>query len=195
MRSKSNLNPEPCGRPSGGAARKSEPALACGAVDAAFHEKYMRLAQAEAAKAETEGEVPAGCVVVVPGGDGSPRIVGRAHNMAEALKDPTAHAEMLAITQATAAVGDWRLENAILYVTKEPCPMCGGAIVLARVPFVVWGADDPKRGAHTVFRMFEHPGINHHPDVLPGVCRDACLEQLQGFFRSRRLKKPPSREN
>ena len=92
----------------------------------------MRLAQAEAAKAEAEGEVPAGCIVVVAGDDGRPRVVGRAHNMTEALKDPTAHAEMLAITQATAAVGDWRLENAILYVTKEPCPMCGGAIVLAR---------------------------------------------------------------
>ncbi|MGI5868045.1 MAG: nucleoside deaminase [Kiritimatiellia bacterium] len=153
----------------------------------------MRQAQAEAAKAEAEGEVPAGCVIVVPGADGRPRVVGRSHNMTEALKDPTAHAEMLAITQATAAVGDWRLERAILYVTKEPCPMCGGAIVLARVPLVVWGVDDPKRGAHTVFKMFEHPGVNHHPEVLSGVCRDACLDQLQGFFRTRRKK--PAQED
>ena len=186
MRCKSSLKPEPRDLPPDGALTKSAPPPAFGAVDAAFHEKYMRLAQAEAAKAEAEGEVPAGCIVVVAGDDGRPRVVGRAHNMTEALKDPTAHAEMLAITQATAAVGDWRLENAILYVTKEPCPMCGGAIILARVPFVVWGVDDPKRGAHTVFRMFEHPGVNHHPGVLSGVCRDACLEQLQGFFRSRR---------
>ena len=159
-----------------------------GAVDAAFHEKYMSMAIAEAARSEIEGEVPAGCVVVIVDADGRPRVAGRAHNMTEALKDPTAHAEMLAITQAAAAAGDWRVERAILYVTKEPCPMCGGAIVLARIPLVVWGVDDPKRGAHTVFGMFEHPGVNHHPAVLSGICREACLEQLQTFFRTRRQK-------
>ena len=142
---------------------------------------FIRLAIEQARLALARGEVPVGAVVTCGG-----EILSTAHNGPITLNDPSAHAEMLAITQATAAVGDWRLENAILYVTKEPCPMCGGAIILARVPFVVWGVDDPKRGAHTVFRMFEHPGVNHHPGVLSGVCRDACLEQLQGFFRSRR---------
>jgi tRNA(adenine34) deaminase len=163
-------------------------------LDGAFHEKYMGLAYAEASKAEAEGEVPAGCVVVSVSetGDG-PRVIGKAHNMTEGLKDPTAHAEVLAITQAASAVGDWRISDAILYVTKEPCPMCGGAIVLARIPFIVWGVDDPKRGAHTVFGIFESPGINHHPVVLTGVCKEACLEQVQSFFRGRRVecKKPP----
>lgn len=157
-------------------------------LDGSFHETYMRMAYAEACKAETEGEVPAGCVIVsVSATGGLSRVIGKAHNMTEALKDPTAHAEMLAITQAAEAVGDWRISDAILYVTKEPCPMCGGAIVLARIPFIVWAIDDPKRGAHTVFKIFENPGINHHPNVLAGICKEACLAQLQSFFRSRRI--------
>ena len=158
-------------------------------LEAAFHERYMSMAYAEASKAATDGEVPAGCVIVsVPTTGAIPKIIGKAHNMTEALKDPTAHAEMLAITQAADAVGDWRISDSILYVTKEPCPMCGGAIVLARIPFVVWALDDPKRGAQSVFRIFENVGINHHPTVLTGICKEACLEQLQSFFRSRRLE-------
>ena len=151
--------------------------------DPAFHEKWMAMALEEARAAAAEGEVPMGCVVVrlLPGGVARP--VGRAHNRVEALKDPTAHAEMLAITQAASEVGDWRLSDCALYVTKEPCPMCGGATVLGRLALAAWAASDPKRGAHTVFGMFSHPGLNHRPAVLPGVGPAAALEELQGFFR------------
>ena len=163
-------------------------------LGAPFHEKYIGMAYAEAAKAAADGEVPAGCVIVLVSDDGSvSRIVGKAHNMTETLKDPTAHAEMLAITQASSAVGDWRLTDCILYVTKEPCPMCGGAIVLARIPYVVWSVDDPKRGAQTFFKIFEAPGINHHPQILTGVCREACLAQLQSFFQERRSESKAGR--
>ena len=157
-------------------------------LGAEFHEKHMKMAFAAAEKGVEAGEIPAGCVIVSVasglGGHGS--IIGKAHNMTESLKDPTAHAEVLAITQAAAAVGDWRIVDSILYVTKEPCPMCGGAIVLARVPYVVWAVDDPKRGADTVFGVFKNPGINHHPQIVTGVMRDECLAQLQAFFRARR---------
>jgi len=156
-------------------------------LDNTFHEKYIGMAYDEAVKAATDGEVPAGCIIVAfSENEATPRIVGKAHNMTESLKDPTAHAEVLAITQAAAAVGNWRISNSILYVTKEPCPMCGGAIVLARIPFIVWAIDDPKRGAQTVFKIFDNPGINHHPTVVSGICREKCLEQLQSFFKSRR---------
>ena len=143
----------------------------------------MRVALREAQAAADAGEVPAGCVIIRVS-DGA--ILGKAHNLTESLKDPTAHAEILAITQAAAATGDWRLTDTVLYATKEPCPMCGGAIVLARIPLVVWGIDDPKRGAHSVFNIFASPGINHHPSLLPGILRDDCLAQLQTFFRERR---------
>ena len=153
------------------------------------HANYMKMAFAEAEKASEEGEVPAGCVIVsMAEGERGGAILGKAHNMTEALKDPTAHAEILAITQAASAVGDWRITDSVLYVTKEPCPMCGGAIVLSRIPFVVWAVEDAKRGAHTVFGIFDNPGVNHHPAVLQGVMRGECLEQLQGFFRDKREK-------
>lgn len=155
-------------------------------VCSAEDEKYMRLALAEAAQAEAEGEVPAGCIIIQHREQAPPKLVGRAHNMTESLKDPTAHAEVLAITQAAAALGDWRLENTTLYVTKEPCPMCGGAIILARISRVVWGIDDPKRGAHTVFHLFDHPGVNHHPSIQTGILQTDCLSQFQAFFRARR---------
>jgi Cytosine/adenosine deaminases len=149
----------------------------------AFHEKHMRAAMREAALAADAGEVPAGCVII----DASTgAILGKAHNMTESLKDPTAHAEVLAITQAATALGDWRLANAMLYATKEPCPMCGGAIVLARIPFVVWGLGDPKRGAQTTFKIFDAPGINHHPTTLEGILSADCLAQFQTFFREKR---------
>lgn len=161
-------------------------------LNAAFHEKYMRMALSEAEKGADAEEVPAGCVIVkLPITDNEvPQVIGKAHNMTESLKDPTAHAEILAITQAAAAVGNWRITNSILYVTKEPCPMCGGAIVLARIPYVVWAVDDPKRGAQTVFKIFDKPGINHHPTVLSGILREPCLALLQSFFKSRRNQKP-----
>ena len=166
-----------------------------------FDEYFMRMALREAEKAAADGEVPTGCVIVAPAvvepaHDGHPavfdenpsvaRILGRAHNMTEGLKDATAHAEMLAMSAAFQSVGDWRLCGARLYVTKEPCPMCAGGIVLARPDAVVWGVSDPKRGGGTVFDIFGHPGINHHPEVVAGVCEAESKAVLQAFFRERR---------
>lgn len=157
----------------------------------AFHAYFMRLALREAAKAAEAGEVPTGCVIVRrPQRDDLPlaavRVLARAHNQTETLKDATAHAEMIALTQASAALGDWRLVDTILYVTKEPCAMCAGAIVLARVPLVAWGLSDPKRGGHSVFSILNHPGLNHRPELLPGVLEPECRDLFQGFFRARR---------
>ena len=154
-------------------------------------EHFMAMALREAEKAACDGEVPTGCVIVeMPEGEVSMpaecRILGRAHNQTEGLTDATAHAEMLALSQAFAAKGNWRLTGCRLYVTKEPCPMCAGAIVLGRLDAVVWGASDPKRGGSTVFDIFRHPGINHHPELLAGVKEDACVAVLKDFFRSRR---------
>ena len=156
-------------------------------------EHFMAMALREAEKAAADGEVPTGCVIVeIPeGGVSMPaecRILGRAHNQTEGLTDATAHAEMLALSQAFAAKGNWRLTGSRLYVTKEPCPMCAGAIVLGRLDAVVWGASDPKRGGSTVFDIFRHPGINHHPELVPGVMEDACLAVLKDFFRTRRMQ-------
>ncbi len=158
----------------------------------AFHEHAMRLALREAQKAAEAGEVPAGCVIIARPSDPlapplTARVLARAHNQTELLKDPTAHAEMIAITQAAAAVRDWRLTDTILYVTKEPCPMCAGAIVLARIPVVVFGVPDPKRGgAVSVFNILGHPNLNHRPQVIAGVLEPECRAILQQFFRERR---------
>lgn len=154
-------------------------------------EYFMSMALREAEKAADDGEVPTGCVIVeMPEGEVSMpaecRILGRAHNQTEGLTDATAHAEMLALSQAFAAKGNWRLTGCRLYVTKEPCPMCAGAIVLGRLDAVVWGASDPKRGGSTVFDIFRHPGINHHPELVPGVKEAASVAILKDFFRSRR---------
>jgi len=156
-----------------------------------FHSYFMRQAFREAVKASDAGDVPAGCVIVRrPTAPDQPlaavRVLGRAHNQTELLKDATAHAEMIALTQAASALGDWRLLDTVLYVTKEPCAMCAGAIVLARVPLVVWGVSDPKRGGHSVFSILNHAGLNHRPEILTGVLEDECRELLRGFFRSRR---------
>ena len=162
-----------------------------------FDRFFMRMALREAEKAAADGEVPTGCVIVEPaplaGGDCAfdpdpltARILARAHNQPEMLRDATAHAEMLALTAAAATKGAWRLTGTRLYVTKEPCPMCAGAIVLARVPTVVWGVSDPKRGGGTVFNIFAHPGINHHPEIVTGVLEEDSLAILQVFFRRRR---------
>ena len=156
-----------------------------------FDAYFMRMALREAEKAAADGEVPTGCVVVEEPEDpdmppSAVRILGRAHNQTEMLADATAHAEMLALSSAFAARGNWRLTGTRLYVTKEPCPMCAGAIVLARIGTVVWGLDDPKRGGATTFNIFEHPGINHHPVVVRGVLEEACRDVLVSFFRQRR---------
>ncbi len=157
----------------------------------AFDEFFMRMALREAEKAASDGETPTGCVIVEEPADenaspSSVRILGRAHNQTEGLVDATAHAEMLALSSAFQIRGNWRLLNTRLYVTKEPCPMCAGAIVLARVPVVVWGASDPKRGGSTVFDIFRHPGINHHPRIVQGVLEEPCVDVLKEFFRLRR---------
>ena len=166
-----------------------------------FDVYFMKMALREAARAADAGEVPLGAVVVAPAviesaHDGHPavcdpdptaaKILGRAHNMPEGLRDATAHAEMLALSAAFQAVGDWRLAGARLYVTKEPCPMCAGAIVLARLDAVVWGVSDPKRGGGTTFGIFDHPGVNHHPEIVTGVCEAESKAILQEFFRERR---------
>ena len=156
-----------------------------------FDRFFMAMALREAEKAADDGEVPTGCVVVEEPADPSAppsaaRILGRAHNQTEGLLDATAHAEMLALTAAFNARGNWRLTGTTVYVTKEPCPMCAGALVLARPARIVWGVSDPKRGGSTVFDIFRHPGINHHPELAEGVLEEPCRHVLQEFFRSRR---------
>ncbi len=163
-------------------------------MDASFDEFFMRMALREAEKAAADGEVPTGCVIVEEPEDpaqppSAVRILGRAHNQTEMLSDATAHAEMLALSAAFEAKGNWRLTGTRLYVTKEPCPMCAGAIILARVGTVVWGVSDPKRGGGTTFNIFEHPGINHHPAVVEGVLEEPCKAVLVDFFRRRRAEK------
>jgi tRNA(adenine34) deaminase len=154
------------------------------------HEGFMRQALRQAVLAAEDGEVPAGCVIVNRAARGewaAGAVIGRAHNQTERLKDPTAHAEMIAITQAAGALRDWRLTDTVLYVTKEPCAMCAGAIVLARIPTVVFGVPDPKRGgAVSVFTILNHPALNHRCEVVSGVLADECRALLQDFFRERR---------
>ena len=140
---------------------------------------FMQQALVEAQQAFAEGEVPVGAVIVHEG-----RIIASAHNQREQLRDPTAHAEMIAITQAAESVGDWRLENCALYVTLEPCAMCAGAIVLARIPTVVYGATDPKAGAvQSLYRILGDERLNHRCTVTTGIRADACGEILSEFFR------------
>jgi len=151
-------------------------------------EHYMRMALREAQTAATEDEVPTGCIIVKHGDnpDEIGTVIGRAHNRVETLHDATAHAEMIAITQAAASNGDWRLTDTTLYVTKEPCPMCAGAIVLARIPTVIFGLSDPKRGGISVFNILNHPGLIHRCEVISGLLEDECRTILQDFFRAKR---------
>ena len=156
---------------------------------------FMRLALRQAAKANAAEEVPTGCVIIEnPESDdlmpAAIRIIGRSHNQTETLRDPTAHAEMIAITQAADAIGDFRLTNTTLYVTKEPCAMCAGAIILARIPRVVYGAIDPRRGGHSVFGILHHPALIHRAEVSQGTLGDECGAILKDFFARRRLKNP-----
>ena len=147
-----------------------------------MHEHFMRLALAEAAQALAEGEVPIGALIVH-----ADRVIASAHNQREQLKDPTAHAEMIAITQAAGALGDWRLADCTLYVTLEPCPMCAGAIVQARIPLVVYGATDPKAGAvQSLYQLLGDPRLNHRAQIVPGVLGDQCGYVLTRFFQEQR---------
>jgi tRNA(adenine34) deaminase len=146
------------------------------------HDRFMRTALQEAQAALDEDEVPIGAVIVHDG-----RAIARAHNQRERLRDPTAHAEMIAITQAAAALGSWRLEGCTLYVTLEPCPMCAGAIVQARIPLVVYGAADPKAGAvESLYRLLNDPRLNHRAEAVPGVLAAPCAEILTRFFQKQR---------
>ncbi len=151
-----------------------------GAID--LDEHYMRVAINEARCAAENGDVPVGAVVVHNGA-----IIGRGHNQRELLQDPTAHAEMLALTAGAAGLDSWRLLDCTLYVTLEPCVMCTGAIVLARIPRVVFGAPDPKGGAcGSLFDIASDSRLNHRVDVVSGVLEEQCAEILRAFFRQQR---------
>lgn len=146
--------------------------------------EFMSLAIAEARLALTHGDVPIGAVIVHEG-----EIIGRGHNRREIDNDPTAHAEMIAIRQASQALGEWRLESATLYCTLEPCCMCAGAIVLARIPRVVYGAIDEKAGcAGSIADILRHTKLNHRVDVFPACKADECSLLLSDFFQTLRKK-------
>lgn len=146
------------------------------------HEHYMRMALGEAEQALAENEVPVGAIIVQ-----GERVIAAAHNQREMLKDPTAHAEMVAITQAAGHLGDWRLSGCVLYVTLEPCIMCCGAILQARIPTVVYGATDPKAGAAgSLFHLLSDARLNHRCAIEPGVLAAPCGEILTHFFQQQR---------
>jgi tRNA(adenine34) deaminase len=148
-----------------------------------FHVEHMEMALDEARTAFGEDEVPVGAVIVSL----TRGVIARAHNQREVLKDPTAHAEMIAITQAAQAMASWRLEGCILYVTLEPCPMCAGAVVAAQLPMVVYGAVNAKAGAcDTLYQIPNDPRLNHRARVLGGVLADRCATVLTEFFAAKR---------
>jgi tRNA(adenine34) deaminase len=150
--------------------------------DAEADRRYMRLALGEAEAAAGEDEVPIGAIIVQEG-----RVIASAHNQREQLHDQTAHAEMIAITQAAEALGSWRLEGCVLYVTLEPCAMCAGAIVQARLPTVVYGAADPKAGAvASLYQLLSDERLNHRCQIVPGVLAGPCGTILTEFFRRQR---------
>ena len=147
--------------------------------------KALRLA----GKAYEAEEVPVGALVVRAG-----KVIGRAYNQVELLKDATAHAEMLALTQAEAAVGDWRLTDCDLYVTKEPCVMCAGALVHVRIRRVIFGCVDPRSGAAgSLMNLLQHPALNHHCEIVSGILQQECADILQDFFRRKRAGDPGAR--
>ena len=144
----------------------------------------MREALRMAEKAREADEVPVGAVVVREG-----KIIARAYNQVELLKDATAHAEMLALTQAEAAMNDWRLTDCDLYVTKEPCVMCAGAIVHTRIRRIIFGCADPRSGgAGGIINLLQHPALNHHCQITAGVLENECASILQEFFRKKRAQ-------
>jgi tRNA(adenine34) deaminase len=152
---------------------------------------FMGEALRQATRAYEAEEVPVGAVIVREG-----RIIARAFNQVELLKDATAHAEMLAITQAEESLGDWRLNECTLYVTKEPCPMCAGAVVHVRLKRVVFGASDNKAGAAGgVLNLLQFPSFNHRSEITGGVREPECKALLQSFFSEQRLKNKPGSRN
>jgi len=149
------------------------------------HGYFMEIALREAQMAFDEAEVPIGAIVVV-----GEQIYGRGHNQTETLKDATAHAEMLAITSAAEKMGDWRLEEATLYSTIEPCAMCAGASVLSRIDTIVYGAPDPRFGAcGSLFEIPTDPRLNHRIEIIPGVMEQEAIDLMQTFFRQLRAQK------
>jgi tRNA(adenine34) deaminase len=147
------------------------------------HIEFMLRALAEAEKAKRSGEIPVGAVLIAENNE----LLSAAHNQTIALKDPTAHAEILAMRQAAAILDNYRLLNTTLYVTVEPCPMCMGAVIHARISQVVYGVCDPKWGAAgSLYNFAVDQRFNHQPDVVSGICEDQCKQLMQDFFISRR---------
>jgi tRNA(adenine34) deaminase len=150
-----------------------------------IHERFMELALREAEKAYEFNEVPVGAVVVLNG-----NVIGKGYNQTESLKDPTAHAEIIAITAAANSIGSSRLEGASLYVTLEPCPMCAGAIVLARIKNLIFGAYDTKAGAcSTLYNIVQDKRLNHQVFITPQIMEEKCSRILKSFFTNLRLVK------
>ena len=158
-------------------------------LPAANDERWMDYALKDAGQALKRKEVPIGAVIVLEN-----RIIGRGYNQTETLQDPTAHAEMIAITAAATYLGSRRLEDSTLYVTLEPCAMCAGAIVLARIPRLVFGAFDPKAGAcGTLYNLVQDTRLNHRVDLVGGICAEQCGVLLKEFFAKARAGSDPDR--
>jgi len=148
-------------------------------------ERFMRMAVEAAKIAEDNGDIPIGAVIVLEN-----KIIAKAYNQREQLADPTAHAEIIALTQAAAALENWHLNGCTMYVTLEPCPMCAGALVLSRMDRLVYGCDDPKSGAcGSLYNIVTDERLNHRLEVTSGVLAEQCREQLQNFFQQRRDEK------
>ena len=149
-----------------------------------MHEKYIRMALEQAQHAAAQDEVPVGAVIVR-----NDQVIAAAHNAREQLRDPTAHAEMIAITQAGEACGTWHLTDCIMYVTLEPCLMCAGAILNARLPLLVYGASDPKAGAvNSLYQVLQDERLNHETQIVAGIMAQDCGDILTKFFREKRLR-------
>jgi tRNA(adenine34) deaminase len=153
--------------------------------DKSADEHFMRLAITQGGIAEDNGDVPIGAVIVH-----NDQVIAKAYNQREQLADPTAHAEIIALTQAAAALENWHLNGCTMYVTLEPCPMCAGALVLARIDRLVYGCDDPKTGAvKSLYNIVTDDRLNHRLEVTSGILAEECTKQLQDFFEKRRTEK------
>ena len=147
-------------------------------------QRYMKIAIDQAAIAEENGDVPIGCVIIYEN-----QIIAKAYNQRQQLNDPTAHAEIIALTQAAEFIGNWRLHGCTIYVTLEPCPMCAGALVLARMDRLVYACDDPKTGAvKSLYNIATDERLNHRLEVTTGILADECSAQLSNFFQKRRVE-------
>ena len=161
------------------------PVVFDGTMSDTLHQRFMSLAMESAERAASLGEVPVGAIVVR-----DRQVIAAGHNLRECDQDPTAHAEMVAIRAAARALGSWRLTGCVLYVTLEPCAMCAGAMVLARISGCVYGCSDPKGGyLGSLGDLSSVPGLNHHFDVVSGVRAEECSHQLRSFFRALRRRK------